>query len=127
MNPKTSFIRSYRFILILAIVVGGLGILIQFIPDYSDFYFFLPLVVLGDLIGRSRDYEEQDRQQLEQSYQLCFEWLLLIILAAYAFILFSRWLYFLEGAVIHLNGSLARIYHLYHVCFTGGGGVSQTT
>ncbi len=47
---------------------------------------------VGGLIGGSKDYEERDRQQLRRSYKTAYEWLLLAIMAAYAFIVLSRWL-----------------------------------
>jgi hypothetical protein len=89
---------------ILAIIVGGVSIIFQFVPDWEFFSFFLSVPVLGGLIGGSSGYEEQDRQQLRQSYKTAYEGLLLVIMAAYAFIEFSKWLAPANGALNFLNG-----------------------
>jgi hypothetical protein len=103
MDKKNKYKATYRVMITLAIIVGGAGIILQFIPDFEFFSFFLALSVMGGLIGGSNDYDERDRQQLERSYKKSFEWLLLIILAAYAFIEFSRWLIPFRGTAVFLN------------------------
>jgi hypothetical protein len=92
MDKKNKSKVSYRSMSILAIIVGGFSILLQFMPDWEFFSFFLSVPVLGGLIGGSSGYEEQDRQQLRQSYKPAYEGLLLVIMVAYAFIEFSKWL-----------------------------------
>ena len=104
MNKKNKFKVSYRSMSILAIIVGGFGIILQFMPDWEFFSFFLSVPVLGGLIGGSSGYEEQDRQQLRQSYKTAYEGLLLVIMVAYAFIEFSKWLAPTNGAFNFLNG-----------------------
>ena len=89
---------------ILAIIVGGIGIILQFMPDWEFFTFFLSVPVLGGLIGGNSGYEEQDRQQLRQSYKTAYEGLLLVIMFAYAFIELSKWLAPTNGAFNFLNG-----------------------
>jgi hypothetical protein len=92
MNRKNKSKVSYRSMCILAIIVGGFSIIFQFVPDWEFFSFFLSVPVLGGLIGGSSGYEEQDRQQLRQSYKTAYEGLLLVIMAAYAFMELSKWL-----------------------------------
>ena len=92
MNKKNKFKVSYRSMNILAVIVGGVGIILQFMPDWEFFSFFLSVPVLGGLISGGSSYEEQDRQQLRQSYKTAYEGLLLVIMIAYAFIEFSKWL-----------------------------------
>ena len=89
---------------ILALIIGGIGILLQFMSGWEFFTFFLSVPVLGGLIGGNGGYEEQDRQQLCQSYKTAYEWLLLVIMAAYAFIELSKWLDPTNGAFNFLNG-----------------------
>jgi hypothetical protein len=89
---------------ILAIIVGGIGIILQFMPGWEFFTFFLCVAVLGGLIGGSSGYEEQDRQQLRQSYKTAYEGLLLVIMVAYAFIELSKWLAPTNRALNFLNG-----------------------
>jgi FtsH-binding integral membrane protein len=86
------------------LIAGGFGIAVQFMPDGEILAFMVSTAALGGLIGGSNDYNEQDRQQLRQSYKTAYEWLLLAIMAAYAFIVISRWLHIIEGGVSFLNG-----------------------
>lgn len=94
---------SYRFMSILALTVGVICIAIQFLPGWEILSFMLSVAVLGGLIGGSNGYEEQDRQQLRRSYKTAYEWLLLVVMAAYAFIEFSKWLP-IEKTVVFING-----------------------
>ena len=104
MNKENKFKVSYRFMNILAIIVGGVSIILQFMPDWNFFSFFLSVPVLGSLIGGSGGFEDQERQQLRQSYKTAYEGLLLVIMAAYAFIEFSKWLAPTNAAFNFLNG-----------------------
>jgi len=103
MSTKNRRRVGYQAMVILAVVVGVFGIIFQFFPGWEFLSFLLSIVVLGGLIGGSKDYEERERQNLERSYKTTIEWLLLIILAAYAFIELSRWLP-IDNAVVFLNG-----------------------
>jgi len=98
MNTKNGTMISYRLMIILALIVGIVGIAFQFVPDSELLSFMLTIAVLGGLIGGSNSYAEQDRQQLERSYKKAFGWLLLVIMAAYAVIEPSRWLVVMEAA-----------------------------
>jgi hypothetical protein len=104
MDKKNKFKVSYRSMSILAIIVGGVGIIFQFMPDFEFFSFFLSVPVLGGLISGSSGYEEMDRQHLRQSYKKAYEGLLLVIMVAYAFIEFSKWLAPTSGVADFLNG-----------------------
>ena len=104
MNKKNKSKVSYRSMCILAIIIGGVSIILQFTPGWEFFSFFLSVPVLGGLIGGSSSYEEQDRQQLRQSYKTAYEGLLLVIMVAYAFIVSSKWLAPTNGASKFLNG-----------------------
>jgi len=103
MNTKTRFVVNYHFMVILALIVGVIGIAFQFIPGSEPFSFMLTVAVLGGLMSGSNRYEERERLQLERSYKTAFEWLLLAVLAAYAYTAFSRWFVFIDGAVVFLN------------------------
>ena len=94
---------NYRTMSVLALIAGGFGIAVQFMPDGEILAFMVSTAALGGLIGGSNAYNERDRQQLGQSYKIAYEWLLLTIMFAYAFIVFSRWLSILEGLAIFLN------------------------
>ncbi len=103
MNIKNGRRVNYRTMIILALIAGGFGIALQFMPDGEILAFMLSVAALGGLIGGSNDYNERERQQLRQSYKTAYEWLLLAVMTAYAFIVFSRWLSMIEGVVIFLN------------------------
>ena len=102
-NIKNGRRVNYRTMIVLALIAGGFGIAVQFMPDGEILSFMVSLAALGGLLGGSDAYNEQERQQLRQSYKTAYEWLLLVIMTAYAFILFSRWLSILEGVAIFLN------------------------
>ena len=102
-NIKSGRRVNYRTMIVLALIAGGFGIAVQFMPDGGILSFMVSLAALGGLIGGSNTYNEQERQQFRQSYKTAYEWLLLAIMAAYAFIVFSRWLSIVEGVAIFLN------------------------
>jgi hypothetical protein len=103
MNKTNGPKVSYHIMSILAIIVGGLGILFQFMPGWEFFTFFLCLAVLGGLIGGSSGYAEHERQQLGRSYKKAYEWLLLIVLVTYAVIELLKWFVIANGVVNSLN------------------------
>jgi hypothetical protein len=103
MGQKLGRKVGYQTMVILAVVVGLFGIAIQFFQGWELLSFMLTIAVLGGLIGGSKDYNERDRLTLDRSYKTAIEWLLLIILAAYAFIELSRWLP-IEESVAFLDG-----------------------
>lgn len=94
---------SYHLLIVLALIVGVFGIISQFLPGWELLSFMLSVAVLGGLIGGSNSYAEQDRQQLKQSYKTAYEWLLLIMMAAYFFNELSKWLH-IEEVVVFLSG-----------------------
>jgi hypothetical protein len=103
MNTKSRTRVSYRFMVILALVVGIAGIAFLFIPDFELLAFMLTVAVLGGLAGGSNSYQEWERVQLRQSYQRAFEGLLLVLMAAYALIKLSQWFVLIEAAATFLN------------------------
>jgi hypothetical protein len=103
MSTKNGQRVSYRSMSILALSVGVICIALQFVQGWELLIFMLSIAVLGGLMGVSNTYEEQDRQQLGRSYKTVFEWLLLVMMAAYAFIEIAKWLSIAEGAVALLN------------------------
>lgn len=94
---------SYHTMIVLALIAGAFGIAVQFLPDGEILSFMVSVGALGALIGGSKDYEERDRQQLRQSYKTAYEWLLLTIMFAYAFIVIFNSSTIMEGVIIFLN------------------------
>ena len=92
MKVKNNSRFGYHSMLLLAVSVGVLCIALQFMAGWELLAYMLSLAVLGGLIGGSSGYEAQERQQLEASYKTAYEWLLLILLFAYAALELAKWL-----------------------------------
>ncbi|MBX3063493.1 MAG: hypothetical protein U0528_07755 [Anaerolineae bacterium] len=103
MNANTAPRIGYRAMSTLAVIVGIVGITLQFLPDWQFFSIFLSVVVLGSLIGSSKEFDAGDRQQLGRSYKFTLEWLMMSVFAAYAVIELSHWVAFFGGAAAFLN------------------------
>ena len=103
MNSRGKPTVNYRFMLVLAIVVGIISIVLLFLPDFDLLAFMLTVAVLGGLIGGTNGYEEQDRQHFMHGYKFAFEWLLLVLLTACALIACSKWFGVFAGTVDFLN------------------------
>ena len=94
---------DYRFMAILALIVGLVGIALQFTSGWEIMSFMLTVAALGGLIASENGYEQSTRQQFSRSYKVTFERLLLIMMAAYAFIELSKWLPIPEEPIRMLN------------------------
>lgn len=94
---------NYRFMNILLIIVGAISMALLFLPGFDILSFLLALSVLGGLMSQKNNYAEQDRRHLQQSVMTAVEWLLLILLAAFALIASSRWLGMADGVVSFLS------------------------
>ncbi|MBK8986828.1 MAG: hypothetical protein IPM39_12270 [Chloroflexi bacterium] len=103
MNTISKTRVNYRLMNILALIVGIIGIAFLFLPDFELLSFMLTVAVLGGLIGGSNGYEERERLQLRQGYQKAFNGLLLVVMAAYSLIEFSKWFILMEAAATFLN------------------------
>jgi len=103
MNTKNKNVINYRVMSILALIFGVIGIALQFVPDFGLLTIMVTTAILGGVIGGRNSYEEQDRQQLEQSFRRVFEWLLLVVLAAYALIELAKWFVGMAGTAAFLN------------------------
>ena len=98
-NPRV----TYHFMIVFTIVVGVLGIVILFLPDFDLLSIVLSCAALGGLIGGSSSYEVHDRRRLQQSYKPAFEWLLLVLLLAFGFNAGSEWFSLGEDLAIFIN------------------------
>jgi uncharacterized membrane protein len=89
--------------IILTLVVGVIGIPLLFLPDFDLLSIVLSCAALGGLIGGQPGYEQRDRQRLQRGYKEGFEWLILVLLAAFAFIASSQWFELGEGTAHFIN------------------------
>jgi len=92
MSGKANLRLDYHFMAVLAVFVGAVTVALQLIPGFELISFVLSVAALGGLMSASPSYDDQARQRLNSSYKPAFEWLLLIVMAAYALIELSRWL-----------------------------------
>lgn len=125
-NIKSERRANYRTMILLALIAGGFGIALQFMPGGEILSFMVSLAALGGLIGGSSAYNERDRQQLRQSYKTAYEWLLLAMMTAYAFIVFSRWLSMIAGVVLFLNSHWPGLVISMMCLFMGLAGFQKT-
>jgi len=103
MNAKNDRTVSFRSMAILTLIVGVIGMALQFLPDFNILTSMLSVAALGGLIGARNGYTGQERLQLGQSYRGAFEGLLLLIMAAYALVELSKWLTAMAGLAAFLN------------------------
>jgi len=103
MNSRKKPVVNYQFMLILVIITGIIGIVLLFLPDFDLLALMLTLAVLGGLIGGTDGYEEPDRERLTHGYKSAFEWMLLVLLLAFALIEGARWFSVIEGTAVFLN------------------------
>jgi len=104
MNTGSSPMVSYHSILVLAIIAGIIGLTtLLILQDGELLALMLTLAVLGGLTGGTNSYKESDRHRLVRGYKSAFEWLLLVLLIAYALIESSRWFDVTAGIAAFMN------------------------
>ncbi|GAP15909.1 hypothetical protein LARV_03704 [Longilinea arvoryzae] len=99
--------ENYFYMIVLAIIVGVLGLVLQFIPGFEILAFVLVAAALGGLLGGSRRFAGKELNYARRYFKIAFDWMLLTILAAYALIVLSQWLPALQGAIDFLNAHWA--------------------
>ena len=92
MSGKANLRLDYHFMAVLAVVVGAVTVALQLIPGFELISFVLSVAALGGLMSATPSMDDQACQPLNSSYKTALEWLLLIVMAAYALIELSRWL-----------------------------------
>jgi len=92
MSGKPSLQLNFHFMAVLAVVAGAAAIALQLVRGFELLSFVLSVAVLGGLMSGSPSDDDQARRRRAGSYKAAFEWLFLIVLAAYALIELSRWL-----------------------------------
>lgn len=103
MTNQPKFAVTYRHMLILAVVAGLMGLALLAMADGEMLAVVLAVGAIGSLIGGTAGYAPGERQLLARTYQTAFEWLLLELMVAYAFIVLTNWLGVLGGAVAFIN------------------------
>jgi cbb3-type cytochrome oxidase subunit 1 len=64
---------NYYVMNVIAIIIGTLSIIYQFLWGWEILSFMLSIAVIGGIIGGENYYEEQERKQLIKSFRLTFE------------------------------------------------------
>ena len=118
MSGKANLRLDYHFMAVLAVVVGAVTVALQLIPGFELISFVLSVAALGGLMSATPSYDDQAGQRLNGSYKAAFEWLLLIVMAAYALKELARWLP-IVGVTTSLNAHWPGLL-LATMCFVMG-------
>lgn len=100
---KTQRRASYHSMSLLALLAGTIGLALHLLPGMAPLSFMVSLAAVGGLIGGRGDYTETERQQLLTSFKTAFEAQLLVIMAAYFFIVVAGGLPLFDAASSFLN------------------------
>lgn len=103
METKTGRTATYQVLCVLAVAVGLVSVGVQFVPGWELLAFMLSLAAIGGLVGGRNQYEALERERLDGSYKPAYEWLLLILMVAYAFNALAGWLP-VEGVTQAVSG-----------------------
>ncbi len=99
--------ENYYYMIVLAIIVGVLGFVLQFIPDFEILAFVLVVTALGGLLAGSRRFGGRDLQYTRRYFKIALDWLIVTLLAAYGLIVLSNWLTGIRGVIDFLNAHWA--------------------
>jgi hypothetical protein len=86
MNSNPSKIRKFtsRSMLILVLVAGVMGIILQIMPDGDLLIFMITTAVVAGLVGSAKDFDERENHLLLQSFSSAFQWLFMAIYFVFA-------------------------------------------
>ena len=90
MNTKKRFFYNYRAMIIITLICGFMSIIMQLFAGFELPGFMLAVVGIGSFWGNSKGIASSERQLPEKSFKTAFEWLLLIMMAAMAFLMISN-------------------------------------
>jgi hypothetical protein len=116
---------TYQSMIVFTIAVGIVGIVLLLLPDFDLLSMVLSCAALGGLIGGEPGYENQDRRRLAQSYKPAFEWMLLVLLAAFAFKAGSEWSGLGAGAAGFLDAHWPSLMVSAMCILLGGAGLQK--
>jgi hypothetical protein len=88
MAKQPLFVEKHlsRSMMIIVLWAGLFGVAVQFFESVKDLAVWIGLFEFFCLVIASRRYDEREQQLLSQSYSLTFQWLAVILLAAYGFL-----------------------------------------
>ncbi|PKO02384.1 MAG: hypothetical protein CVU43_08120 [Chloroflexi bacterium HGW-Chloroflexi-5] len=90
MNTKKRFFYNYRAMIIITLICGFMSIIMQLFAGFELPGFMLAVVGIGSFWGNSKGIASSEPQLPEKSFKTAFEWLLLIMMAAMAFLMISN-------------------------------------
>lgn len=90
MNTKKRFVMSYRMMIIIALVAGAVSIGFQLVEGFEMLGFMLAVSGIATLFGVNKVAIDSQPSLPEKSFKTAFEWLLLIMMAAMAFLMISN-------------------------------------
>jgi len=103
MFARNRFIQNYFFMVILAIIVGVIGITLQFFPGYDSLAFVMVVIALAGLLGGSHHFSGQKLQYTRRYFKIAFDWLIAVILTGYTIVILSEWVAIFEETTRFLN------------------------
>jgi uncharacterized membrane protein len=90
MNTKKRFVMSYRMMIIFSLVAGAVSIGLHLVEGFELLGFMLAVSGIATLFGVNKVAIDSQPSLPEKSFKTAFEWLLLIMMAAMAFLMISN-------------------------------------
>jgi hypothetical protein len=103
MNTKKHFVFSYRMMIISALLCGVMSIIFQLFDGFEGIVLILSAAGIGSLFGGLKGKDDQEPHLPEKCFKTAFEWLLLIIMFAFAFLINSNIFHIFVGANDFIN------------------------
>jgi hypothetical protein len=103
METKKKFVYSYQMMIVFALMCGVLSLAIQFLEGYEALVLVLAASGIAGLVGGGKGKAASEPQLLEKSFKTSIEWLLLILVFAFAFLMTSNIFHVLIGVNNFIN------------------------
>lgn len=103
MITKTQFVYTYKMMIVFSLFSGVMSFAIQFLEGFELLGFLLAVTGMGGLFGGERGKEASGPRLMEKSFKLAFEWLIMILMLAFTFLVFSNIFHIFVGANDFIN------------------------
>lgn len=103
MDTKKPFVYNYQMMIVFALMCGVFSIVVQFFDGFEAIGLVLATSGMASLIGGAKGKADSEPHLLEKSYKTSFEWLLLIFMFAFAFLMTSNSFHVFIGANEFIN------------------------
>jgi len=103
MDTQKKIVYTYQMTIVFALMCGVFSIVTQFFEGFEAIGLVLATSGMASLIGGGKGKAETAPHLVEKSYKISFEWLLLIVMFAFAFIMTSNIFHVFIGANNFIN------------------------